>query len=767
MQGEAVDRSNEFEQLGSGGLLNICGAIINQATVFATVVMIGHQLGSRSVGLYTQAFALRSIASLVCMGGMRNAMTRYVAVFLANKDAAAVRGTIRAGLWAAALAAAAASAGIFLNATTIAHKFFDDADLAVGIGYSALSLIPATVMVGALSACQGFRTMRAYAIIGSILEPCLRFACAVVSLSFGFGVDGALFGLVLASTISCGASLWALHRLSSGLPHAPPRYPLAEIGRYSLYSWFSSVANQGLLYADTLILGAYLPSTDVGVYSVASRAILLGSVAVTPLAASFAPRAADLWERHMLANLRRVFVVTSEWLFISALPLTIAVFVFPYTVLGIFGSGFGQGAIVIQILAAGALFDAWGTAAGVTLNMLGRNNLNMFDSIGVLAVNIGLNLMLIPRYGIAGAAFAWSASLVLYAVVRIVQIRYWVLHVVPASKRLIKASVAAGLAFMCGTTVKSVIGDTLAGAAMGAILLFATFGTVLTILGIDADDRSLLSPVLARMPQRSSKYLDNNVKPSLTQRTRANVSLGVRTLARLRPRSNSGQEPIPVASLISPLRYDVMVRAEFFDFIERSRDVWSRDVNKFIDLSKQTSYYIWFRNVAVHHIHNGIVDENTINRSFALRVHKTLELFRRYEASGFDERWPITVNKASQLQTEAGKNLTPRFQPTDGCHRLALLWRNGVTVLSPQQYHVKPAPQWAIDNTASLIGVLALGANAYCEFIAHGYGVSVANHPTPLEELKDLLSPSQYSEALKIIAIDMPSLTVDKMVPFG
>ena len=96
--------------------------------------------------------------------------------------------------------------------------------------------------------------------------------------------------------------------------------------------------------------------------------------------------------------------------------------VFAPVLLRAFGHGFGSGATALIILGAANLFAAACGPVDVVLLMAGRSGLSLMNNGIALAANIGLNVMLIPRYGINGAAIAWAVSLFITNAFPLVQV---------------------------------------------------------------------------------------------------------------------------------------------------------------------------------------------------------------------------------------------------------------------------------------------------------------------------------------------------------
>jgi O-antigen/teichoic acid export membrane protein len=742
---------HEISRLGSGSVLNLGAAVIAQVLTVLAIVILGNRFGASSVGIYSEAFAVRALVSLLCMGGMRNAMTRYVAAYRAADDPAGVRGTVRIGLSSSVLLSAFATVILIVVARPLAVSGFDEPALEQGLAYAAWSLVPATVTTVALSATQGFQTMRAYAYIGSVLDAALRLVFVLAGLVVG-GTETAMLGLLVSSSVTAVAALVALGRLMKGLPAGPARYDVGEIGRYSVYSWLSSVANQGLLWADTVILGLYLPSRDVGVYQVATRAVLLATLAVIPLNASFAPLAADLWQRRALPRLQRAYTATAEWLLrISILPLLVIV-LFAGVVMRLFGSDFSEGVVVIQIFVAGALVDSWASSAGVALNMSGYNRLNMLDTVGVLVLNVGLNVALIPVLGIAGSAWAWTLALMVYGVVRVVQVNRLVLHTWPIGPRTEKTFLAAAPAIGTAVGARVLLGDTVLGMLVGAALATAVYLAVLARFGLNEEDSVLLHrPAKGDAPAGGGRTLALPAalprrREELRRRASASAAALHRTVSTRYWRPDA---PVPIRTLMSPLRADILVRADFFDFLDRTYRGRPLDVAEIVERARSLTYHEWFRTVAATHVGDSVSAESDLDRAFARRVERSVWLYQTFRERGFDDRRPVLVSWSPDVRTREGKILGPRYQPIDGCHRIALLWRTGVESLTPRQCWVCAGSEYAIDNTIHLLPRLRITPADYARFLSLGF---VDREVSDLRELLAIVRTRDGEEAAARLA---------------
>jgi O-antigen/teichoic acid export membrane protein len=263
-----------------------------------------------------------------------------------------------------------------------------------------------------------------------------------------------------------------------------------------MVSWVSTVAATGLIWLDTLLLGVFLDSEQVGLYNVATRLVTLAIFVLAPINATFGPHIAHLYHLQQEHDLRRVYQAASGWIVRLSMPAFVLLVVAPEPLLQVFGGEFRVAAAVTVILAAGQLVNAATGPCGTLLNMSGKVGVNMADNLAALILNLLLNLWLIPREGIVGAAIAWSASLAIVNIIRVVQVRILV-GVSPFTVDTIKALAAGVAAGLVALLVKPLLPSSL------ALLVSATTVAVVYLcgiiaLGVSPDDRLALTSLLRR-----------------------------------------------------------------------------------------------------------------------------------------------------------------------------------------------------------------------------------------------------------------------------
>jgi hypothetical protein len=186
----------------------------------------------------------------------------------------------------------------------------------------------------------------------------------------------------------------------------------------------------------------------------------------------------------------------------------------------------------------------------------------------------------------------------------------------------------------------------------------------------------------------------------------------------------AGVEPVDIRSLISPLRYDVVVRADFFRFLEESLNSGIRRPEDLASAARSQPYFVWFQRVAMERFRPWVLsDEALLHQQFTERVQSSMNLWSSFRQNGFDLRHPVTLRSASGARTaDSGAVVERPLHVGDGGHRLALLLASGEKELGPGMYRVDPRPlKGLIDNTALLLPTIPMAVNEYVRFIADGY----------------------------------------------
>jgi hypothetical protein len=216
----------------------------------------------------------------------------------------------------------------------------------------------------------------------------------------------------------------------------------------------------------------------------------------------------------------------------------------------------------------------------------------------------------------------------------------------------------------------------------------------------------------------------------------------------------AGRSVLPIRSLVSPFRYDVVVRAQLFALVDENPHV---STDELVDLARSHPYAVWFEHVAMPRFRPWVLQDATVYRdAFVERVTSARALAHSVAVSGFDVRHPVVLRSTrGTTTTDAGTPVARTLHVGDGGHRLALLLQATGT-LGPGQYRTDPRRRQVIDNTLVLLRHLPLGLPAYLDFLAPGYTAGEVRDADGLVELVQLERPELLPELDGVLALHLP-----------
>lgn len=705
--------------LARGSGIGIVGTALSQVSMLLIVVLLAASGGASSVGVYSQAFAIFTVTSLVTLVGAQTTLTRYVADRLVDAEShPAVRRLITYGTRGPVLAGLGTSAALVLLAPAIGKGLLDEPDVVVPLSLMALGIPFASYSRSAAAALQGFGEVRQLVIITMVLEPALRLLLTAAAVLTGFGVEGASLAILVSNIV---AAVYARVRLRRTVvarltePTGTGTFDRREVLRFTILTSAATVANIALLWADTIILGAYLPSSTVGVYQLATRILAIASLAGAPIAMAFAPQIADLLRRQAWERLSGAYSLATIWSTRLAIPAISLCVVAPRQLADLIGHGSGVAVGATLVLAVGKLVEAATGSCGMILNMSHRVGLNALNNVVALTVNVVLNLVLIPVWGLVGAAVAWSAALILLNVGRSVEVRL-LLGAKADNVRVLKTVLLGLPALGAGWLIMHELPN-FAGVVLAGLAILAICASLYRILDWTYADTQVVSSLRGA----SQAEVDLAVQSPSTRRHRSPQTF--HSPHRWAPGHASAGQTFAIHELVSPLRLDVWVRAEFFTFIRAHRELIERDWDRFIWLARQQPYHVWFHEIALE-ARPG--DRHQVDQYFQDRVRRSIVLLNSWEEHGFRRGSYIQMWRTKHPRpTASGKLVTREFYLGDGCHRLALLLLDGVTELTGDHVRIGSRRRFAPrDNTSLLLARLPMAEADYLAFISRGYGMS-------------------------------------------
>jgi O-antigen/teichoic acid export membrane protein len=214
--------------------------------------------------------------------------------------------------------------------------------------------------------------------------------------------------------------LWKRNAGLEAVQHAGA-IKLKDMLNVSLPMMLSSSMSFIMSWTAVIMLGMFSTDAEVGVFNVASKIAICTSITLVAINSIAAPKFAEFYGKNDIKGLGKVARQSTKLIFWTSLPILATIFLLPDFILGFFGKDFKAGSTALLILTIGQFVNAISGSVGFILQMTGKEKVFQNIILAATALNIALNALLIPRYGINGAAVAnmiaisfWNLSSVIY-----------------------------------------------------------------------------------------------------------------------------------------------------------------------------------------------------------------------------------------------------------------------------------------------------------------------------------------------------------------
>jgi len=370
-------------------------------------VAMGRLLSPYEYGVLNLALPLQFMIILLTSAGIAPSIAKYVSDTEGDRKRLGVLTT--SVLYYYGLGAIFLGAVFFVFARPIGIFVFSDANAVLPLQLSALAM-PFGIVVSVFTGIfQGRR--KAHFMSGVLLfEQLLRVLFAVFLVVLGFGAAGAIAGSTLGFIIAIPFAFALFKTLNLKLGR--PSYTVfKEVFWFSIPTSVTALSAFILAYADILLIGYFMSPGDVGIYSAASPASRLIFAFTMALYAVLIPTVSEAWVKDGKTAVKKYFKTALFGLAAVVLPATIFSILFSKQIVTmLFTATYLSAAPSFEILVIGAAF--------LSLFMI---NSGMFQGLGMpgtpmkillifATVDILMNLIFIPSYGIEGAAFATAVA---------------------------------------------------------------------------------------------------------------------------------------------------------------------------------------------------------------------------------------------------------------------------------------------------------------------------------------------------------------------
>jgi O-antigen/teichoic acid export membrane protein len=399
-----------MREVARGAVVAFILRVIGAGLTFTFNVVLARFLGADGAGIYFLALTLTTIATVFGRLGLDNALLRFTAAGAAVGDWAEVKGVYRAGMSVAVRAAIVATLLTAAAAGWLSHVAFSKPELTGPLRWMALAIIPMVLALLHAELLKGLKRIAESVLISGVSIPALSLVGLLV-LAPRWGISGAVWAYAAAGALTAVVAIWLWRRATPQGQGAQGSFARDRLLKTSLPLLWVKSMNMAMGWTATIVLGIWATSADVGIFNAASRTVLLGGLVLMAVNSIAAPKFAALYRQGDLKALNSLARNSAKLMIVIASPLLLVFTLAPGPVMRLFGPEFVAGAPLLMVLAIGQFVNVATGSVGYLLIMTGHEKL-MRNSVAIAAaLNLALNLVLVPIAGAMGAAIATATSL--------------------------------------------------------------------------------------------------------------------------------------------------------------------------------------------------------------------------------------------------------------------------------------------------------------------------------------------------------------------
>lgn len=413
-----------LKSVAKGFLLMFLGLVFTKVIALFYKVVFSRYYGAHGLGVFSIGFGIFTLLTTFSILGFNYGLSRYISLYQ-EKNKEKLRNIILIFFSVSFVLSIIFAIGLVFLSNYLAVIYKID-ELAVILRYFAAAIPLYVIILMLQKIFEGFKDFKYSAILeGSINF--LKFVFLVICVFYSFKLPFVVLSFVLTIFLVdiFGALLVRKYiKLKEIINSKVDKDLLLDVIRFSWPLSLVFILHTVLNQFDSLILGYFSSPVDVGVYNLATSIAGLISLASLVGGPVLLPSFGDLYSKKDDTNMKSLYISSIKWLTLLSFPILFITVSYPGFVLKfIGGSEFSAGAVTLMIISIAFLINTVFIATTMLLMAIGKTKYLLMNTSTALIFNLILNVILIKRYGIIGAAITFLITAVIINSLRIVEVK--------------------------------------------------------------------------------------------------------------------------------------------------------------------------------------------------------------------------------------------------------------------------------------------------------------------------------------------------------
>jgi len=402
---------------------------------YLAMLFITNHYGANEWGLFTLCFTILSIVILLPKFGFDNALVRIITELNTTNNKAEIATALKKVFTISITISLIIIVLLNVFSETLVYKVLKEPEMEPYIALIAYIILPTVLLVIISATFQALKKTMLFMLFQTAL---INIIFLLLLIGFYFiEIKIKIFELYLYATLAAlliGSIIFykTIKKNSSG-SSISGKYTYRKIANISFPMMLSSSFALLMGWSDILMLSYYKTTVDVGIYNSSLRLAALSGITLIAVNAIAAPKFVEFYSKSDMRGLKDTVQKSTKMIFFMSAPLLLLLIIFSKQILSFFGDEFIVGYLALIYLCASRFINAISGSVGYIMQMTDQQRTYQNIIIIAFLINLGLNFMLIPRYGFNGAAIASSIAMVFWNITLVIIIKrrlgFWTIYI--------------------------------------------------------------------------------------------------------------------------------------------------------------------------------------------------------------------------------------------------------------------------------------------------------------------------------------------------
>lgn len=415
----------DLNEVITGGAIAFIYRLATMGVSYMLLFFISRKLGTEGIGVFNTCLAVSGLLVMIGCLGFNTAIVRFISQYRYKKYYRTIKTLYLSILKYSFAVSTLLAVVLFFISGWLAEIVFKDAALIIPLKITAI-ITPLMVLTTLnVEFIRGLKKVQISEYLRNLNLMIVTFIGTFVLSYYVLTPKDPLLFYALGAFISALVGffvIWKFFRREGNAPEVQNEPEFSFKGHLIIAMPMIVTAFVQLLNGkiDTLMLASFSTTATVGIFSMAFKLSVITNFVIAALKTIAMPKISELFWKNQREDLNRVIHFSTLLIFSFAFPVSLVLLLFPEFILGLIQEDFVRGAAVLRIFALMQLINSASGMVAVFLNMSG-NQLFFTKLVSVTTVaNIVLNFLMIPRYGMEGAAIATLISTVTWNLVGVI-----------------------------------------------------------------------------------------------------------------------------------------------------------------------------------------------------------------------------------------------------------------------------------------------------------------------------------------------------------